>query len=358
MKLMVVFNVLKVKVLFIFLALAILTAPSFAQDDSNQTVTVTDEGGDEVTVPRCPEKIVCLTPAATEVIFALGESDRLVALSEDCTMPPALSEKERVGQSGREADVERILELDPDLVIAKTGNLFPEEYEEQLESYGIPVLRYRVLHIDTLMPMIEDLGLILDRVDAAREMNERVGGYYDLVLNRTAGIPEEERPKVYFMSMGHFDWTASSESTGHERIIEAGGDNIAADLEGKVPHVDMEWVIDSNPEIIIYSMPSSQYEGATPTLEAMELVREEIMSLPGFDQIDAVSSGNVYVVDINMASGLAEVVNMLYYAKWFHPDLFEDLDPRAVHEEIYSKYFEMEIDYVHQVYPESASAIL
>ena len=355
---MVVFYVLKVKVLFIFLALALLTAPSFAQDELDRTVTVTDEEGNEVMVPSCPEKIVCLTPAAAEVIFALGESGRLVAVSEDCTMPPALSEKESVGQSGREADVERILELNPDLVIAKTGSLFPEEYEVQLKSYGIPVLRYRVLHIDTLVPMIEDLGLILNRVDAAREMSELVGGYYDLVLDRTAGIAEEERPTVYFMSMGHFDWTASSESTGHERIVKAGGKNIAEDLEGKVPHVDMEWVIDSNPSIIVYSMPSSQYEGATPTIEEMELKREEIMCLPGFDQIDAVKSGNVYVVDISMASGLAEVVNMLYYAKWFHPDLFEDLDPRKVHEEIYSKYFDMEIDDVYQVYPESASAIL
>jgi len=49
-------------------------------------------------------------------------------------------------------------------------------------------------------------------------------------------------------------------------------------------------------------------------------------------------------VDINMASGLAEVVNMLYYAKWFHPNLFEDVDPRAVHQEIYRKYFDMEIE--------------
>jgi iron complex transport system substrate-binding protein len=67
-----------------------------------------------------------------------------------------------------------------------------------------------------------------------------------------------------------------------------------------------------------------------------------------------VKSGKVYIVDINMASGLAEVANMLYYAQWFHPDLFEDVDPRAVHEEIYQKYFDMDIEGVHQVYPESA----
>ncbi|HII06699.1 MAG TPA: ABC transporter substrate-binding protein [Methanotrichaceae archaeon] len=340
----------------IVIALALLCAPSLSQDGyTNQLVSVIDEVGSVVTVPLCPEKIVCLTPAASEVISALGDSDRLVALTQDCTMPPALQKKESIGEAGREADVERILELDPALVIAKTGSLFPEEYEVQLTNYGIPVIRYRVLHMDTLMPMIEDLGLILNRQEEAQEMRDRVGGYYDIVLKRTVGIPEDGKPSVYFMSMGHFDWTASSASTGHERIIEAGGNNIAKDLEGKVPHVDMEWVIEQNPEVIVYSMPTSQYEGMTPSVEEMEQKREEIMSLPGFDQIDAVKTGKVYIVDINMASGLVEVVNMLYYAKWFHPDLFEDVDPRAVHEEIYEKYFDMEIERIHQVHPESTS---
>lgn len=346
------------RILMIFIAMALLSAPSISQtDDLGQMVTITDEGDRAVSVPLSPEKIVCLTPAAAEVIYALDESDRLVALSEDCTMPPALMEKESIGESGREADIERILELDPDLVIAKTGSLFPEEYEEQLTGYGIPVLRYRVLHIDSLVPMIEDFGIILEKQEEASEMSEYINGYYDLILNRTSGISEDERPSVYFMSMGHFDWTGSSASTGHERIVEAGGDNIAADLEGKVPHVDMEWVIEQNPEIIVYSMPTSQYEGATPTSQEMEQKRDEIMSLTGFDQIEAVEKGKVYIVDINMASGLAEVVNMLYYAQWFHPDLFEDVDPRGVQEEIYEKYFDMDMmEGVCQVYPESVSS--
>jgi iron complex transport system substrate-binding protein len=336
------------RILMIFIAMALLSAPSISQtDDLGQMVTITDEGDRAVSVPLSPEKIVCLTPAAAEVIYALDESDRLVALSEDCTMPPALMEKESIGESGREADIERILELDPDLVIAKTGSLFPEEYEEQLTGYGIPVLRYRVLHIDSLVPMIEDFGIILEKQEEAGEMSEYINGYYDLILSRTSGISEDGWPMVYFMSMGHFDWTGSASSTGHKRIDEAGGDNIAADLEGK---------IEQNPEIIVYSMPTSQYEGATPTSQEMEQKRDEIMSLTGFDQIEAVESGKVYIVDINMASGLAEVVNMLYYAQWFHPDLFEDVDPRGVQEEIYEKYFDMDMEGVCQVYPESVSS--
>lgn len=339
----------------ILLTLALLSAPALSHDASEQTLTVTDEEGREVSLPAIPEKIICLTPAAAEVISALGEADRLAAVSDDCTSPPALMEKEKVGESGREVDLERVMEIGPDLVIAKTGGLFSPEDEERLKGYGIPVIRYRALQIDTLMPMISDLGLILKREEEAGEMIAWVGGCRDLVLNRTARIPEEERPRVYFMSMGHFDWTCGSESAGHDRIVEAGGENIAEDLTGKVPHVEMEWVVERNPEVIVYSIPSSQYAGQTPTLQEMAEKREEIIALPGFDQIDAVKDGRVYVVDINMASGLADVVMILYYAKWFHPDLFEDLDPRVVHEEIYWKYLQMEMEGVHQAYPEGAA---
>ncbi|OPY55095.1 MAG: hypothetical protein A4E49_00580 [Methanosaeta sp. PtaU1.Bin112] len=63
-------------------------------------------------------------------------------------------------------------------------------------------------------------------------------------------------------------------------------------------------------------------------------------------------TGRVYITDIKMASGLSELVNMLYYAKWLHPDLFKDIDPRAVHKELLQKYFDMNIDGIFQVYPD------
>jgi len=90
-------------------------------------------------------------------------------------------------------------------------------------DYGIPVLRYRLLHIDALIPVIKDMGRILGKEDDALEMAGWISGYYDAILDRTKAIPDEDRPSVYFMSMGHFDWTANRDSAGHTRIVEAGG---------------------------------------------------------------------------------------------------------------------------------------
>ena len=113
----------------------------------------------------------------------------------------------------------------------------------------------------------------------------------------------------------------------------------------------MEWVIEQNPKIIVYSMSTEQYEGTTPTIEEMSAKREEIMSLPGFERIDAVKTGRVYITDIKISSGLSELAAMLYYAKWLHPDLFQDIDPRKVHDDLLRKYFDMDIEGIYQVYP-------
>ena len=335
----------------LLIMLALLLVPAWAEEV--QKITITDEDGRNVTVPLNPQSIVCLSPGAAEVIYALGESDRMIAVTDDCDMPPALREKERIGKSGRDADIERIIELNPDLVIGKTGALFPQEDEQKLRDYGIAVLRYRLLHIDALIPMIGDLGRVLGKEEKALQMADHISGYYNTILDRTKTISDEGRPSVYFMSMGHFDWTGNRDSTGHTRIAEAGGRNIAADLQTKVPHVDLEWVIEQNPEIIVYSMSSEQYKGTTPTIEEMAAKREEIMSLPGFERIDAIKTARVYITDIKMSSGLSELAAMLYYARWLHPDLFQDIDPRAVHEDLLQKYFHVDIEGIYQVYPDA-----
>ena len=330
--------------------LAIFCIPIYAE--SGQTIVLTDEDGRSVTVPLNPEHIVCLSPGAAEVLCALDARDRIVAVTNDCNIPSSLLGLESVGESGREADIERILEIKPDLVIAKTGALFAKDDEKKLTDYGIPVLRYRVLHIDTLFPVIEDMGKLLQKEEQANEMRNWIDGYYQTILDRVGTLPDAKKLSVYFMSMGHTDWTGNRASTGNSRIAEAGGRNIAADLPVTVPHVETEWIIEQNPEIMVYSMSSEQHKGTYPTIEEMKAKQQEIMSQPGFEVIDAVKTGRVYVADINMGSGLSEMVTMLYYAKWFHPDLFQDIDPRSVHAELLQKYAHMDIKDIHQVYPE------
>lgn len=310
---------------------------------AEETVTVTDEAGRMVEVPYPPERIVCLVPSAAEVIYALDESDRMVGRTDDCDLPPALREKPSVGTASNRVNVELILDLNPDLVIGRTGALFPQEIEEQIEMNGVPVLRYRALELGTLFPMIEDLGMILKKEDEAEELNGYVEGYYETIRERVEPLSEEEKPRVYFMSMGHIDWTGGADSAGHMRINDTGGVNVAGDLPGSLVYVSREWVLEEDPDVILYSRVGSS--GEIPTAEDYEeAVEETILSEPGFSDLAAVRAGRLYLFDISMASGLTEIVTYLQFAQWFHPQLFADVDPEAVHREIFEKYFDMELE--------------
>lgn len=307
-------------------------------------ITITDEAANSVEIPCPPERIVCLVPAVAEVLYALDESDRIVGRTDDCDMPLALLEKPSVGTASNRVNVELILDLDPDLVIGRTGALFPQEIEEQIEKNGVPVLRYRALHVVTLLPMIEDLGLILKKEDEAEDLGDYIGDHYDTIIERTEPLSEDEKQRVYFMSMGHVDWTGGKESAGDERIIDSGGVNVARDIPGSLVYVNREWVLEEDPDVILYSRVSPS-SGDVPTVEDYEdTVWEKILSEPGFGDLGAIKNGRLYLFDISMASGLTEIVTLLYYAQWFHPDLFEDLDPEAVHREIFQKYFDMELE--------------
>lgn len=79
---------MRVKAYLIILAL--LLAPAFSEE---QNISITDEDGRNVIVPASPKSIVCLSPGAAEAIYSLGRSDLIVAITDDCDMPPALLKK-------------------------------------------------------------------------------------------------------------------------------------------------------------------------------------------------------------------------------------------------------------------------
>ena len=123
-------------------------------------------------------------------------------------------------------------------------------------------------------------------------------------------------------------------------ITTAGGIDIAADLsEGyESVKVDPEWVVEQNPEIIVRDTfyASIGYEGDDPS--KMKTERDAIMARPELTGVTAVVDGKVYVISYDVADTLRSFVGIAYLAKWFHPDLFEDLNPQAIHQEYLTEF--------------------
>jgi len=128
----------------------------------------------------------------------------------------------------------------------------------------------------------------------------------------------------------------ASATTFHNLTVAAGGINIAADQPVDYPTVDPEWVVERDPDIIFSYATNTADENLT---DKMKEIHDEIISWPELVDVKAVKNDQVYILGNPVAWGISSVVGDLYLAKWFHPDLFEDIDPEAVHREFLLKFF-------------------
>ena len=132
-------------------------------------------------------------------------------------------------------------------------------------------------------------------------------------------------------------------------VEAAGGRDIFADVKGRT--IDPEAVIEKNPDIIIkrVSFGESGYE--TDDLSKAKAVRDEIMSRPELANVNAVKNERIYGISGHLTYGPETFLTILYYAKWFYPGLFEDLDPTAIHQEFVTEYVGLDFDmYEHGVW--------
>ena len=312
-------------------------------------LTLIDSADRIVTVKKPVERIVAFCPglAPTQI---LNVEDKVVGVTkytkkEDYSiLYPELSKLPRVG-SYFQPDYEKIIELKPDIVITYGKPLWkPESASEELVEILKPAGGVAIgLNFYTPFEQVEEmkkLGYILDKEKEAEELV----GFYKGVLNpikeKTEKLSEEDKPRIYFELKKYQTFTKLS---GYQQIIDLdGGINIAADLTGGMwCYVDPEWVMIHNPDIVLKKIRHSAW--ATDDLMPMKEAREEFMNRPELANVTAVKDGKVYVFSIGMGAH-THFITTAYIAKWFHPKLFEDLDPKAIHQEYLTKFLGLDYD--------------
>jgi iron complex transport system substrate-binding protein len=313
-------------------------------------LTLVDSSDRIVTVNKPVERLLLASPEGTGgVIKALGADDRVIAIPEHIkdmtTFFPEISKLPSVGTLNH-PDYEKIIEFDPDLVI--DYYLSPGDFEEKLE----PEITVACLNCGPPLTYTQDvkkLGYILGKKDRADEYIDWYESYLDTIAGRVEGLTDDDKPRVFDfyggewgMSEGPPYGTFGKENFWVPPLIEmAGGINIAGGLPGDWIIVDPEWVIGENPDVIIreiYTMisgPIVGYDADDPS--EVIAMREDIMNQPAFELTDAVKEGDVYLCygDIIQCYWF---IGLPYMAKWFHPELFEDLDPQAVHQEFLTEF--------------------
>ena len=318
-----------------------------------------------ITISMPIERIVALSSYACEALCVFGAEDKIVGVGTYTKKVGEIAEhikdKEEVG-SGLNPDVEKVLSLEPDVVIAYTLLSWyrPETYKvikKQLGSAGIPILLTDFYQPGKYAREFRVLGWLMNNEKRAEELisfENDVHGHIEDVVSK---IPESEKPRVCYSPHYAFKelevHVAGSGTSGHKRIVDNGGKNVFDDIEGS-KGVDSEALIGKNPDIFIKDV----YTGwggfvecgyKAESSDSLKEARDKVTSRTGWEYITAVKKGDVYIICTHAAS-IHPCIFDSYIAKWLHPNRFEDLDPIEIHKEWLDKFLGIEYEGVY-AYP-------
>lgn len=320
----------------------------FIMAGSAENITVVDSTGRSVSVDVPVQKVVSLGTGVAEYIYALDGGKSLVGRDSYSHFPPALEEVKIAGKSSYSPDLELIISLHPDLVIADT--MLSDENLKELESAGIPVMIESIIDPEKDIEVMEKLGTVFGKEERAQEITDFIKGYQDLIQERIAGVKPEDKPKVFFEWAGKPYYTVSSGNPSDALIRLAGGNNIAKDMGNSThsyPTVSAEWVVEVDPDVIIQQRSSDKAFKE----DELKALRDEIIARPELADVKAVKDDRVYMLSGEIRYGVRSVISQLYMAKLFYPELFKDVDPEKVHKELVEKFYGLsQLDGVY-VYP-------
>jgi len=224
-------------------AFALLAA--FATETQAAPVVAIDDAGRELRLERPPARIVTLAPSLTELVFAAGGGQAIVAVDSSSDFPTAAKAIPRIGDVSR-IDVERLLALKPDLVVVwRHGNTTREL--DQLEGAGMRLFRLEPQRLDDVVRAIERLGELLGTEATARPaaaaLRERLAA-----LRR--GHANDPPVRVFYQVWSSPLMTISGKQIVNEVIELCGGRNAFAGLAPLVPQVAIESVLAADPEAV------------------------------------------------------------------------------------------------------------
>ena len=274
-------------------------------------VTITDDLGVTVTIENPPERIVSLSPANSEILFALGLDEKIVGVTEYCTYPEAALSKEKIGGFST-VNIEKVSVLNPDLIVAADGN--SEETVAHLRELGFTVI---TINADTIDTTLDDILLLGKATGADAKAEALVSSMKEDLAEIAEKTSAEEKPTILHCMWTDPLWVSGSGTFQDEMITAAGGVNAAADEEGWVA-LTMEKFLTMNPDIIVVDSGNGMGVGADDAL------RDFFLKDPRMQSLSAVQNERVYVVnaDIIDRGGPRIVEGVEALAEIAHPDIF------------------------------------
>ncbi len=312
-------------------------------EETGGTQTITDSIGREVEIPDPVTKAVVANAYNTEIINAIDALDCVIGVDYNIyqdkeSWQNRFTEDMVIGKSQKELNYEKIIELDPEVLIL-TGNGTYEEAEEQLEPFGIKVIVCDAYYTDQFEKSCDLLGEIFGQEENAEELKSY---FMDKLNYIDEQLKDVEKKRVYFEYRTEGNTTIPG-NFFYYMVEYSGADNVFKDSSNVV--VESEAVVEADPEYIIkVSAPDVYSSYYPPTAEEHQAIKEELISRPGWDEIEAVKEDNILLLSHYVHGGASKLVGTMYIAKFLYPELLPDLHPEQVFKDWLEKY--QKLDYI------------
>ena len=274
-------------------------------------ITIIDQMG-EVTIDARPERIVSLSATATEMLFAVGAGDQVVAVDSFSNYPP---EAPTTDLSGFQPNIEAIATYEPDLVLISFD---PGGLVDGLKALGADVIVYSAAAtLDDAYDQMEAIGAATGHSDEAVEATANIESSIEEITS-SLDLPSE--PFTYFLELDPTYYSVTSDTFIGQVFALAGLESIAdaADGVGSYPQLSEEYILDQNPDFIILT------DCCGGSLEV-------VAARPGWSELDAVQGERVLVFSADVTSRWGpRMVEMLEtVSEAVADELAESLQPAA-----------------------------
>ncbi|OUS34598.1 ABC transporter substrate-binding protein [Rhodobacterales bacterium 56_14_T64] len=354
---------------------AAATAMSFASATiaTAETITVTDIAGRTVEVEKTPSKVVIGEGRMIYSIALLDQDNpfqRIVGWKDDmvkydpdayrkylAVFPQAADIPSFGSPYADEWNLESVISLGTEVVLMNLGNLLKAQESgiiEKLEEAGVATVfvDFRQDPTQNTIPSVQLLGRIFDKRDEADAFSDYYQSQMKLIYSRVASIPIEDRPVVFIERAAGYNPDKCCSTFGAAnmgRLVDlAGGRNWGSfKTPGFSAKVSLEALFADDPEVIIGT--GANWAEANPATAAVlfgyeadeAAVQERLSALAsreGWGELQAVKNGRFHSVYHQFYNSPYHFVAMQSFAKWLHPELFEDVDPEATMVELHDKF--------------------
>jgi len=252
---------------------------------SGGTQAVLDDFGVGVHLPRNPQRIVSLAPSVTETLFALGVEGQVIGVTDFCDFPEAARGKPKVGGI-LNPNIERIVELKPDVVIMSTSGNMRGDYDK-LKALGVSLFVTNPRSLNGVLKSIRDLGSLIHREDTADSV---VAALRAKLRRLEETTKTKSTPRVLFLLSLNPIVTVGQGAFLDELITLAHGHNISGDAGMPYPMISREEIYIREPEVIL------------ATHDVAMSVNEVLAAYPEWSRLPAVRDKRVVLLDANLVT--------------------------------------------------------